>query len=390
MLAKRVDSLEASPTLAMGKKAKDMIADGIDVVNLSQGEPDFNTPDNIGRAARIAIKDHLTDSYTATNGLVELKNAVVAAAKRDYNVSLLTDQVVITTGAKLALYALMQILVDPGDLVITSAPFWVSYSEQVKLAGGSFKAIVSSDPQFKLTIDDLNKLEEKPKVVILNTPNNPSGAVYSKNELESIISWTKTNDVYLILDEIYGKLVYGDTVFHSGLSLESLVNSKMIIINGVSKAYAMTGWRIGWAIADVSITHAMTKILGHLTSNPTVVAQYAAIEALNGQQKSVETMRKSFESRLNFLYRDLSEIDNISIPFKPSGSFYIFFKIDSKFMKKNNFKNTNEISMALLSEEKLAIPSGEGFGMPGYLRLSYAKSEAELIEAVKRLKHFFS
>jgi len=390
MLAKRVDSLEASPTLAMGKKAKDMIADGIDVVNLSQGEPDFNTPDNIGRAARIAIKDHLTDSYTATNGLVELKNAVVAAAKRDYNVSLLTDQVVITTGAKLALYALMQILVDPGDLVITSAPFWVSYSEQVKLAGGSFKAIVSSDPQFKLTIDDLNKLEEKPKVVILNTPNNPSGAVYSKNELESIISWTKTNDVYLILDEIYGKLVYGDTVFHSGLSLESLVNSKMIIINGVSKAYAMTGWRIGWAIADVSITHAMTKILGHLTSNPTVVAQYAAIEALNGQQKSVETMRKSFESRLNFLYRDLSEINNINIPFKPSGSFYIFFKIDSKFMKKNNFKNTNEISMALLSEEKLAIPSGEGFGMPGYLRLSYAKSEAELIEAVKRLKHFFS
>ena len=161
MLAKRVDSLEVSPTLAMGKKAKDMIADGIDVVNLSQGEPDFNTPDNIGRAALIAIKDHLTDSYTATNGLVELKNAVVAAAKRDYNVSLLTDQVVITTGAKLALYALMQILVDPGDLVITSAPFWVSYSEQVKLAGGSFKAIVSSDPQFKLTIDDLNKFAQK-------------------------------------------------------------------------------------------------------------------------------------------------------------------------------------------------------------------------------------
>lgn len=389
MLAKRVDKIVSSPTLAMGEKAKEMMTDGIDVVNLSQGEPDFNTPENISNAAIAAIESHLTDSYTATNGLAELKNAVIASAKKDYNVSLSPDQVTITTGAKLALYTLMQVLIDPGDLVITPAPYWVSYSEQVKLADGIFKAINSSNTQFKLTLEDLNKLDMIPKVLILNTPNNPSGAVYSKKELEAIISWTKEQDVYLILDEIYGKLVYGDTIFHSGLALSSLADSKVIIISGVSKAYAMTGWRIGWAIADVTIANAMTKLLGHITSNPTVAAQYAAIEALTGPQDSVEIMRKDFEKRLNFLYQNLSKIDNISIPFKPAGSFYIFFKVDPKFMKKNGYNSTNDISMALLIEEKLAIPSGEGFGMPGYLRLSYAKSEDELVEAIKRLQHFF-
>lgn len=389
MLAKRVDKIASSPTLAMGKKAKEMIANGIDVVNLSQGEPDFNTPENISNAAITAIKAHLTDSYTDTNGLAELKNAVIASTKKDYNVSLSPDQVVITTGAKLALYTLMQVLVNPGDLVITPAPYWVSYSEQVKLADGIFKAINPSNTKFKLTLEDLNQLDTTPKVLILNTPNNPSGAVYSKKELEQVISWTKSQDVYLILDEIYGKLVYGDTIFHSGLTLSSLADSKVIIINGVSKAYAMTGWRIGWAIADVTIANAMTKLLGHLTSNPTVAAQYAAIEALTGPQDSVEIMRQEFEKRLNFLYQDLSIIDNISIPFKPVGSFYIFFKVDLKFMQRHGYNSTNDISMALLTEEKLAIPSGEGFGMPGYLRLSYAKSEDELVEATKRLQHFF-
>ncbi|WP_083989390.1 pyridoxal phosphate-dependent aminotransferase, partial [Fructobacillus ficulneus] len=379
-----------SPTLAMGKQAKEMIVQGLDVVNLSQGEPDFSTPDNISLKAVAAISHHETDSYTTTSGLTELKQAVVSRVQLDYQTTINPDQVVVTTGAKLALFTLMQTLVDPGDLVVTPAPFWVSYSEQVKLAGGTLAVVQPTNLECKLTIKSLETLDQKPKLVILNTPNNPSGSVYTKDELAALIKWTEGNGVYLILDEIYGKLVYGDTKFHSGLELMPIAGSRVIIINGVSKSYAMTGWRIGWAIADEEITAAMNKLLGHLTSNPTVAAQYAAIEALTGPQTSVELMRQAFERRLNLIYDGITKINNLSVPFKPQGAFYLFFKVDPEFMQGHNYEDTNQVSMALLNEEMLAIPAGEGFGMPGYLRLSYAKSAADLTEALKRLEHFFN
>lgn len=390
MLANRVSKIAASPTLAMGKTAKEMLAAGEDVVNLSQGEPDFQTPDNISEAAIQAINSHQTDFYTATSGLSELKTAIANRVKADYDVTVAADQIAVTTGAKLALFTLMQVLINPGDSVVTPAPFWVSYSEQVKLAGGNMQVVQTDDSDFKITIEQLEQLEQRPKLLILNTPNNPSGAVYTGDELQAIVNWTKEHDVYLLVDEIYGKLVYGQTQFHSVLELTDLKNSQVIVINGVSKAYAMTGWRIGWALADSEIIQAMNKILGHLTSNPTVAAQYAAIEALNGPQDSVAKMKATFENRLNYMYTAMLNIPNISIPFKPEGSFYIFFKVDPDFMKEYGYQNTNEVSMALLKEQLVAVPSGEGFGMPGYLRLSYAKSEQDLTKAIQRFKNFFT
>ncbi|CAK1239730.1 pyridoxal phosphate-dependent aminotransferase [Fructobacillus tropaeoli] len=390
MLANRVSKIAASPTLAMGKTAKEMLAVGEDVVNLSQGEPDFQTPDNISEAAIQAINSHQTDFYTATSGLSELKTAIANRVKADYDVTVAADQIAVTTGAKLALFTLMQVLINPGDSVVTPAPFWVSYSEQVKLAGGSMQVVQTEDSDFKITIEQLEQLDQRPKLLILNTPNNPSGAVYTVEELQAIVDWTKEHDVYLLVDEIYGKLVYGQTQFHSVLELADLKNSQVIVINGVSKAYAMTGWRIGWALADSQIIQAMNKILGHLTSNPTVAAQYAAIEALNGPQDSVAKMKATFENRLNYMYTAMLNIPNISIPFKPEGSFYIFFKVNPDFMKEHSYQNTNEVSMALLKEQLVAVPSGEGFGMPGYLRLSYAKSEQDLTKAIQRFKSFFT
>ncbi|CAK1222939.1 Aspartate/methionine/tyrosine aminotransferase (AspB) [Fructobacillus tropaeoli] len=390
MLANRVSKIAASPTLAMGKTAKEMIAAGEDVVNLSQGEPDFQTPDNISEAAIQAINSHQTDFYTATSGLSELKTAIANRVKEDYDVTVAADQIAVTTGAKLALFTLMQVLINPGDSVVTPAPFWVSYSEQVKLAGGSMQVVQTEDSDFKITIEQLEQLEQRPKLLILNTPNNPSGAVYTADELQAIVDWTKEHDIYLLVDEIYGKLVYGQTQFHSVLELADLKNTQVIVINGVSKAYAMTGWRIGWALADSEIIQAMNKILGHLTSNPTVAAQYAAIEALNGPQDSVAKMKTTFENRLNYMHTAMLNISNISIPFKPEGSFYIFFKVNPDFMKEHGYQNTNEVSMALLKEQLVAVPSGEGFGMPGYLRLSYAKSEQDLTKAIQRFKSFFT
>lgn len=389
-LSKRISELTPSPTLAMNKKAKEMQAEGIDIINLGVGEPDFQTPDEIAEGAIQAIQAQKTSFYTATSGITELKSAIVSTVKTRYNATISPQNVTVTTGGKLSLYALMQTLLDPGDSVVTAAPYWVSYQEQVKLAGGFLEAIQPANPALKLTVADLEALTHPVKVIIINTPTNPTGQVYTRNEIIALLDWANQHDTYIILDEIYGQLVYNDTVFVSGLQIQPVDDSRMIIVDGVSKAYAMTGWRIGWTIADAKIITAMNKLLDHLTSNPTAVAQYAALAALRSNPDNIEKMRLAFEQRLNKTYTALNAVKGLSVALKPQGAFYLFPKVDKNVMVNVGVNSTEELSLKLLNEAHVALPAGEGFGMPGYLRISYAKSQDTLDQAISRLATFFN
>lgn len=389
-LSKRISELTPSPTLAMNKKAKEMQAEGIDIINLGVGEPDFQTPDEIAEGAIQAIQAQKTSFYTATSGITELKSAIVSTVKTRYNATISPQNVTVTTGGKLSLYALMQTLLDPGDSVVTAAPYWVSYQEQVKLAGGFLEAIQPANPALKLTVADLEALTHPVKVIIINTPTNPTGQVYTRNEIIALLDWANQHDTYIILDEIYGQLVYNDTVFVSGLQIQPVDDSRMIIVDGVSKAYAMTGWRIGWTIADAKIITAMNKLLDHLTSNPTAVAQYAALAALRSNPDNIEKMRLAFEQRLNKTYTALNAVKGLSVALKPQGAFYLFPKVDKNVMVNIGVNSTEELSLKLLNEAHVALPAGEGFGMPGYLRISYAKSQDTLDQAISRLATFFN
>lgn len=389
-LSKRISELTPSPTLAMNKKAKEMQAEGIDIINLGVGEPDFQTPDEIAEGAIQAIQAQKTSFYTATSGITELKSAIVSTVKTRYNATISPQNVTVTTGGKLSLYALMQTLLDPGDSVVTAAPYWVSYQEQVKLAGGLLEAIQPANPALKLTVADLEALTHPVKVIIINTPTNPTGQVYTRNEIIALLDWANQHDTYIILDEIYGQLVYNGTVFVSGLQIQPVDDSRMIIVDGVSKAYAMTGWRIGWTIADAKIITAMNKLLDHLTSNPTAVAQYAALAALRSNPDNIEKMRLAFEQRLNKTYTALNAVKGLSVALKPQGAFYLFPKVDKNVMVNVGVNSTEELSLKLLNEAHVALPAGEGFGMPGYLRISYAKSQDTLDQAISRLATFFN
>lgn len=389
-LSKRISELTPSPTLAMNKKAKEMQAEGIDIINLGVGEPDFQTPDEIAEGAIQAIQAQKTSFYTATSGITELKSAIVSTVKDRYNATISPQNVTVTTGGKLSLYALMQTLLDPGDSVVTAAPYWVSYQEQVKLAGGLLEAIQPANPALKLTVADLEALTHPVKVIIINTPTNPTGQVYTRNEIIALLDWANQHDTYIILDEIYGQLVYNGTVFVSGLQIQPVDDSRMIIVDGVSKAYAMTGWRIGWTIADAKIITAMNKLLDHLTSNPTAVAQYAALAALRSNPANIEKMRLAFEQRLNKTYTALNAVKGLSVALKPQGAFYLFPKVDKNVMVNIGVNSTEELSLKLLNEAHVALPAGEGFGMPGYLRISYAKSQDTLDQAISRLATFFN
>ncbi|MGX7051392.1 pyridoxal phosphate-dependent aminotransferase [Leuconostoc palmae] len=389
MLSKRVQQVQPAATLAMSKMAKDMQSQGIDVINLGVGESDFETPENIKNAAIAAINQNKTSFYTPSSGLVALKTAIVDNVFNRYGAKINEKNVSVTTGAKLSLYALMQTLLNEGDCVVSSAPLWVSYVEQINLAGGILQTVLPQNDQLKLTVEDLNAINEPVKLIIVNSPNNPTGQIYDQEEIKAILNWADEHGAYVILDEIYGQLIYNDAHFTSGLTLKPLEHNRMIIVDGVSKAYAMTGWRIGWTIASSEIIIAMNKLLDHMTSNPTVVAQYAAIEALNGPQDTVETMRLAFEQRLNTTFELLKKVPGVTLTSKPQGAFYLFLRINDDMLRAVGVENTNELSMKLLQEAHVALPAGEAFGMPGYLRMGYAKDQKTLNEAVRRLTEFF-
>ncbi|BDR57315.1 pyridoxal phosphate-dependent aminotransferase [Xylocopilactobacillus apis] len=386
--ANRITGVSPSATLEMGRKAKELANQGVEVINLSLGEPDFVTPKFIDEAAKKAIDSGLASFYTATLGINELRMAL--ANYYDSIAPLDFKNFGVTASTKLALYALLQILISDGEKVVVAAPYWVSYEQQVKLAMGDLYAVFPDNPEMKLTTKELDELDFIPKAIILNNPTNPTGAVYSKEELLDIINWAEVNQVYLIVDEIYGKLVYNGTKFTSVLELKEINNSKLIVVDGVSKSYSMTGWRLGWVIADPKIISKLGEVLDHVTSNPAAVSQYAALAAITSDGSSVEEMRCAFEERLNTTYDKLQEVNGLTIVDKPQGAFYLFLKVDPALLKRKGLKDTKDLAMEILNQAHVALAAGEGFGTPGYLRMSYAKSQTELDEAIKRIKGFLN
>lgn len=353
--ANRVLGLTPSPTLAITAKANELKKQGVDVVSFGAGEPDFNTPDHIIEAAIDSMKKGYT-KYTASSGIPELKKAVVDKLKRDNGLTYGTEQVIITVGAKDALYLLFQVVCNPGDEVIIPSPYWVSYPEQVKLAE-AVPVIVEGkqENQFKVTAAQLEEaITDRTKALILNSPSNPTGTMYSRKELEEIAEVCKKHDILMVSDEIYEKLIYDDAEHVSIPSLSEDAYQRTILINGLSKPYSMTGWRIGYAAGNAQIIKAMTGIASHSTSNPVSFAQYAAVEALNGPQDDLEMMRQEFDKRRKRVLQLIGEIPGLK-SITPKGAFYVFIDVSGVLHNgKRHFADADEWSQALLEKAKVA------------------------------------
>ncbi|WP_132009202.1 pyridoxal phosphate-dependent aminotransferase [Mesobacillus foraminis] len=386
-LAKRVGTLTPSTTLAITAKAKEMKAQGIDVIGLGAGEPDFNTPQHIIDAAVKSMEAGLT-KYTPSGGLPALKKEVAAKLKRDQGLDYDAKEIIVTNGAKHALYTLFQVILDEGDEVIIPIPYWVSYPEQVKLAGGTPVYINGAEANdFKITPEQLREAAtNRTKAVIINSPSNPTGMIYSKEELEALGKVCLELGILIVSDEIYEKLVYGGHTHVSIAELSPELKEQTIIINGVSKSHSMTGWRIGYAAGNSEIISAMTDLASHSTSNPTSNAQYATIAAYAESQEPVEAMRQAFEERLDIVHRKLVEIPGVSC-IKPQGAFYLFPNV-SEAAAISGCKDVDELVDKLLTEANVAVVPGSGFGAPDYIRLSYATSLDLLEAAVDRIKNY--
>jgi len=387
LLANRVKTLSPSATLAITAKAKELKAQGIDVIGLGAGEPDFNTPQNILDAAADSMNKGFT-KYTPAGGLPVLKQAIIDKLIRDNNLEYKPNEIIVGIGAKHVLYTLFQVLLNEGDEVIIPIPYWVSYPEQVKLAGGVPVYIEgSSEQNFKITAEQLrNAVTDKTKAVIINSPSNPSGMVYTREELAEIAEVAVEKDLVIVSDEIYEKLLYNGLEHFSIAQLSEEVKKRTIVVNGVAKSHSMTGWRIGYAAGDAEIINAMTDLASHSTSNPTTTSQYATVEAYNGPQDSVEEMRKAFESRLETIYPKLSAIPGFKV-LKPQGAFYLLPDV-AEAAQKTGFASVDDFASALLTEANVAVVPGSGFGVPSTIRLSYATSLDLLEEAVKRMDNF--
>ncbi|UOY93441.1 pyridoxal phosphate-dependent aminotransferase [Ectobacillus sp. JY-23] len=385
-LAKRVSALTPSSTLEITAKAQELKAQGFDVIGLGAGEPDFNTPDYIIEAAYKSMLEGHT-KYTPTGGLATLKNAIIAKFKTDQQITYAPSEIIVCNGAKHALYTLFQALLDEGDEVIIPTPYWVSYPEQVKLAGGEPVYVCGfEENNFKITPKQLqNAITAKTKAVIINSPSNPTGMVYTEDELRAIGEVCLQHNVLIVSDEIYEHLVY-DATHVSIAQLSPELKEQTIIINGVSKSHAMTGWRIGYAAGNKQLIGAMTNLASHSTSNPTSVAQYATIAAYEHSQDAVEQMRVEFEKRLHIVYDKLINIPGFSC-IKPQGAFYLFPNV-KEAAKLTGFSSVDEWAKALLEEEKVAVVPGSGFGAPDCIRLSYATSLTSLEKAIERMQNF--
>jgi len=387
LLANKVKSLSPSATLEISAKAQQLKKEGHDVIGLGVGEPDFNTPSFIIDAAKKAMDEGKT-KYTPSSGIPELKAAISNKFKLDNELSYCTDEIIVTTGAKYALYTLFQVLINTDDEVIVPAPYWVSYPEQVKLAGG--KPIIvetSEEKQFKLTPEQLEQaITDKTKALIINSPSNPTGMMYNEDELRKLGEICLKNDIIIVSDEIYEKLVYTNDKHISIAQLSPKLKEQTVVINGVSKSHAMTGWRIGYAAGSIDIIKAMTNFVSHATSNPTSISQYATLAAYEAEIDPTVKMREIFADRLDTLYNSLINIPGISCD-KPKGAFYLFPNV-KEAVQMNGFNNTDDWVKALLVDEKVALVPGTGFGAPNNVRLSYATSKDELIEAAKRIERF--
>ncbi len=393
-LSQRIQRLKPSATLAVDAKAKALRAQGVDVINLSAGEPDFDTPSHIKEAACQALEEGYT-RYLPAIGLPELREAVCARLKEDYGFTYRPEEVVITCGAKQAIYNLAQALLDPGDEVLILAPYWVSYPPIVELAGGVPVIVPSrADKDFEPEIAEIRaRLSEKTRGLILNSPSNPTGCIYSRTFLEALAELVRTHGLWVISDDIYDRLRFDGQPPENILSVAPDLREQVIMVNGVSKTYAMTGWRIGWAVGPEGIIKALAKLQGQSTSNATAFAQKAAVAALTGPQDCVEAMRQAFAERAALLYEGLSRIEGVK-PVRPQGTFYLFADFSAYFgrVSPQGQKIENSVSLAeyLLEEARVATVPGVAFGDDRFLRISFAQSPERLQEALERLESALS
>ncbi|MCL2367083.1 MAG: pyridoxal phosphate-dependent aminotransferase [Oscillospiraceae bacterium] len=383
--------VQASTTLKVDALFKQMKADGKDVVGFGAGEPDFDTPDNIKEAAYKAIRDGQT-KYTPFNGIPALRQAVVDRLQADCGVSYTPNQIIVASGAKHNIYVALQVLLDPGDEVILPAPYWVTYAEAIRMAGGVPIVIVAPESaDFKITASQLDAaVTAKTKLFIFNNPSNPTGMLYNEDELRALADVCIKHDLYVLSDEIYYKLLYDDKKFTSFASLSDDIKERTIIVNGVSKTYAMTGWRIGYTASSAKLAEVMGNYLSHATSAPSTISQIAAVEALNGPQDGVEEMRKVFEARRDYIYERINAIPGISCR-KPDGAFYVMMNIEKligKTLGGVEIKNSDDFSLSFLENGLVALVSCAGFGIDNFLRLTYAASMETIKEGMDRLERF--
>lgn len=387
-LSQKVQSLKQSTTISIFSKVKELNDAGHDVISLGFGEPDFNTPEYIIDAAKKAMDAGLT-KYTSSGGVIELKREIIRKFKQDHNLFYTDEEVIVTTGAKYALYSLFQVLLNKGEEVIIPTPYWVSYPEQVTLASGCPVYVTGLEKNnFKITKEQLEEaITPQTKALIINSPSNPTGVIYSKEELEILGQVCLEHNILIVSDEIYEKLIYTDDCHVSPAQLSDELKNQTIIINGVSKSHAMTGWRIGYAIGPKKIIQAMISLSSHATSNPTSIAQYAAIEAYGYKSdETVKIMVDTFSERLTRFYELLINIPGVKCV-KPKGAFYLFPNVKEAAVL-NGYDDVDEWVRALLEEEKVALVPGSGFGSPDNVRLSYATSLDLLEEAAKRIERF--
>lgn len=390
-LSRKAQRIEASVTLAITAKDKEMKEKGIDVISFGAGEPDFNTPENIINAAIKAMQEGNT-KYTNVNGILQLREAICKKFKEDNGLIYKPSQIVVSTGAKQSLANVFLAILNPGDEVIVPNPYWVSYPELIRLADGK-PVFVESDEgsSYKFTKENLEKaVTEKTKAIILNTPNNPTGTIYNREELIEIAEFAKKYDLIIVSDEMYEKLIYDGESHVSIASVSDDAYERTIVINGLSKSYAMTGWRLGYCGASEKIAKLMTNIQSHMTSNVCSITQYAAVEALNGPQDKVKEMISEFERRRNYMAKTLEEMNNLSI-IKPQGAFYIMINIDKCLGKEINGEKINDsmdFSAKLLENEKVAVIPGKAFGLDNYVRVSYATSMELIEKGLERINKF--
>ena len=380
--------IKPSPTIAVTSKAREMRAAGKDVIGLGAGEPDFDTPDNIKDAAIEAIKRGET-KYTAVDGTPKLKKAIQGKFTRENNLSYELDQISVGTGGKQVLYNVFMATLNPGDEVIIPAPYWVSYPDMVLLAGGKPKIVKCSEKnEFKITPDELKKaIGKKTKWLIINSPSNPTGSCYTRNEIEELSKiLIKNKNVYILSDDIYEHITYDDFKFFTIAQIKAL-KDRTLTMNGVSKSYSMTGWRIGYGAGPKDIIKAVAKIQSQSTTNPSSISQAAAVEALNGTQDFIKTRSDSFKERRDYVVETLNSINGLSC-LKPSGAFYVFPNCKKLLGKKTKLKTDKEFVEKLLEKAEVAVVQGSAFGLDGYFRISYATSMDNLKKALYRIKSF--
>jgi aspartate aminotransferase len=388
IISNSLKRIKPSPTIAVTQKARELRAAGKDVIGLGAGEPDFDTPDNIKNAAIKAIKSGDT-KYTAVDGTPALKKAIISKFKRENKLKYTLDQITVGTGGKQVLYNTFMATLNKGDEVIIPAPFWVSYPDMVLLAGGKPKIIKCTEQEgFKLTAKKLKKaITKKTKWLILNSPSNPTGAGYTKREIQNLANVLIKNKKVLILsDDIYEHVRYDNFNFFTIAQIPKL-KDRTLTMNGVSKSYAMTGWRIGYAAGPKDIIKAVGKIQSQSTSNPSSISQAAAVEALNGKQGFIKTRAKAFRDRRNFVVKSLNNIEGIHC-LTPNGAFYVFPSCKGLLNKKTKLKTDTNFVQRLLEKENVAVVQGSAFGLDGYFRISYATSMKNLKKAMSRIKSF--